>query len=131
MFLDASAFCSMLMNEDDAGTFSIKLREARQRITSPIAMWETIISASKGLGTDLEVVRLDVERYVTEFQISVVAIEPDMTRLALDAFRRYGKGRHPAALNFGDCFSYACARYHNVPLLYKGNDFSQTDIEAA
>lgn len=131
MFLDASAFCSMLMYEEDAGLFSMKLREARQRITSPMAMWETIISASKGLGMDLEVVQLDVERYVTEFQISVVAIEPDMTRLALDAFRHYGKGRHPAALNFGDCFSYACARYHNVPLLYKGNDFSQTDIEAA
>jgi ribonuclease VapC len=51
--------------------------------------------------------------------------------LALDAFRRYGKGRHPAALNFGDCFAYACAKHHKVPLLHKGNDFSQTDILTA
>jgi len=51
--------------------------------------------------------------------------------MAIDAFERFGKGRHPAALNFGDCFAYACARRFGVPLLYKGDDFPQTDIEPA
>jgi ribonuclease VapC len=50
---------------------------------------------------------------------------------ALDAFERFGKGRHPAALNLGDCFAYACARLAGAPLLYKGDDFPQTDIETA
>jgi len=52
------------------------------------------------------------------------------TFLALEAYDRFGKNRHPANLNFGDCFAYACARHYGVPLLYKGNDFTKTDIAA-
>lgn len=62
MFLDASAFCAMLMEEVDAEFFSSKLREAGQRITSPMAVWETTVNVSKGLNIDLETARLDVER---------------------------------------------------------------------
>jgi ribonuclease VapC len=51
-----------------------------------------------------------------------------MTSLALGAFERFGRSRHPADLNFGDCFAYACARAYRAPLLYKGNDFAQTDL---
>lgn len=58
-------------------------------------------------------------------------VVPETARIALDAFDRYGKGRHPAQLNFGDCFAYACARYLGKPLMFKGADFPQTDIEAA
>ena len=72
-----------------------------------------------------------VKEFLAEFKIEIVAVQPDMTPLALDAFRRYGRGRHPAALNFGDCFAYACAKHHSVPLLYKGDDFAQTDIQSA
>jgi ribonuclease VapC len=119
------------MNEDDAEVLSAKLHGAERRITSPMAIWETAVSASRGLGIDLKTAEADIERYLSSFKIVVVAIDHDMTSLALDAFRRYGKGRHPAALNFGDCFAYACAKHHKVPLLYKGNDFSQTDIKSA
>jgi ribonuclease VapC len=131
MFLDASAFCAMLMREDDAEFFSSKLRDAKQRLTSPMAVWETAVSVSKGLDIEIETARLDVERFLSEFKIETTAIEPETAALALDAFRRYGKGRHPAALNFGDCFAYACAKHHKVPLLYKGDDFARTDIESA
>jgi ribonuclease VapC len=131
MFVDASALCAMLMNEEDAEALSSKLHEASKRIISPMAVWEAAVSTSKGLGSDLNDVELDIERYLHFFKISVVAINPEMTSLALDAYRRYGKGRHPAGLNFGDCFAYACAKHHKVPLLYKGDDFSQTDIESA
>jgi ribonuclease VapC len=63
--------------------------------------------------------------------IAVVTVAAETRALAIDAYDRYGKSRHPAALNFGDCFAYACARYERVPLLYKGDDFPHTDIEAA
>ena len=62
--------------------------------------------------------------------IEMIAVPPATARLALDAFERYGKGRHPARLNFGDCFAYACARHFGQPLMFKGSDFAQTDIEA-
>ena len=96
-----------------------------------MAVWETAVNVSKGLDLELETVQLEVERHLSEFKIENIAIAPEMTAIVLDAFRRYGKGHHPAALNFGDCFAYACARHHKVPLLYKGEDFSQTDIESA
>jgi len=64
-------------------------------------------------------------------EIDVAAVPPQTAKIALDAFERYGKGRHPARLNFGDCFAYACARHFGQPLMFKGSDFPQTDIEAA
>ena len=131
MFIDASAFCALLMDEDDAESLSRRLRDAKSRITSSLAIWETAVAVSKTLGIRLDIVQKDIEKFLADFRIVVVAIEPDMHELALDAFRRFGKGRHPAALNFGDCFAYACARHHRMPLLFKGNDFALTDIEAA
>ncbi len=61
----------------------------------------------------------------------VEPVDRNTTELAVMAHQRFGKGRHPASLNFGDCFAYACARQLGLPLLYKGNDFSGTDIETA
>lgn len=61
----------------------------------------------------------------------VVPIDKSISDLALQAFERYGKGRHKASLNIGDCFAYACAKRHKVPLLFKGNDFGMTDVEIA
>lgn len=73
----------------------------------------------------------EVTTFLTQFEINSVAITPEMTTTALDAFDRFGKGRHPAALNFGDCFAYAFAKHSRVPLLFKGDDFALTDIQAA
>lgn len=100
-------------------------------MTSPLAIWESVANVSRILAIEHERAQRLVEQFLAEFTIVVTAIVPAMTSLALDARRRFGKGRHPAALNFGDCFAYACAKHHKVPLLYKGNDFAQTDIEAA
>lgn len=70
-----------------------------------------------------------VERLIREAAIEIVPIEPDQARLAVEAFSRYGKGRgHPAQLNLANCLSYACAKIRGVPLLYKGRDFSHTDL---
>jgi ribonuclease VapC len=64
-------------------------------------------------------------------QIEIVAMNADQAELARAAWRKYGKGNHPAGLNIGDCCAYALAKYSGEPLLFKGNDFSQTDIQAA
>jgi len=72
-----------------------------------------------------------IERFLQEFHIEVLPLAEPHVRVAVDAFSRYGKGRHAAGLNFGDCMAYAVAKLANVPLLYVGEDFSRTDIASA
>jgi ribonuclease VapC len=131
VFIDASALCSILTNEDDAVDLGHRLRRAENRLISPLSIWETVLNVARIAARDPDWARDIVEQFLADFQIRTVAIEPEMASIALDAYRRYGKGRHPAGLNFGDCFAYACARHHNVPLLYKGDDFSKTDVLSA
>jgi ribonuclease VapC len=73
----------------------------------------------------------ELDLWLHKAGIEIVAVEAEHADQARRAWRRYGKGRHPASLNFGDCFSYALAALTGEPLLYTGNDFSQTDIRAA
>lgn len=131
MFVDASAFVAILASEDDADALLTKLQQTEKRYTSPMAIWET----SLALGRQRRIAPMDALALVTDFlkllPVKVDPIENATTELAVDAYQRFGKGRHPAGLNFGDCFAYACARHLNMPLLYKGDDFSKTDIEAA
>ena len=101
------------------------------RFTSPLAVWETVIAVARVLGIDLQDAASAVEDFLVLTEIEVRSLPAEVRGLALMAYDRYGKGRHPAALNFGDCFAYACARFAGAPLLYKGGDFPQTDIETA
>jgi ribonuclease VapC len=71
----------------------------------------------------------DLDLLIAKAQVSLTPVDEEQANLARRAFQKYGKGRHPAGLNFGDCFSYALARALDEPLLFKGNDFPQTDIE--
>ena len=100
-------------------------------MTSGLALWETVVATSRILGLPVDDVANDVRTYLEENDISCIPIDESIALAALEAFGRYGKGRHPAKLNLGDCFAYACARHHRVPLLYKGEDFALTDIEPA
>lgn len=131
MFVDASALVAVLASEDEADTLLARLQQAEIRYTSPMAIWET----SLALGRQRRIAPMDALALVTDFlkllPIKVEAVDYDTTELAVLAHQRFGKGRHPAGLNFGDCFAYACARQLDMPLLYKGDDFSRTDIEAA
>jgi ribonuclease VapC len=131
MFVDASVLVAMMTNESDAGALSERLSTAVLRLTSPMALWEASIAYSRISGVEPKAALREVEAYIRPLGIEVIAISPAATAAAVAAYQRYGKGRHPAALNFGDCFAYACARQLDVPLLYKGDDFSQTDIETA
>lgn len=131
MFVDASALTAMLTDESDARALLARMQNYPKRITSPLAVWETVIAVVRILGLTVHDAESAVEDYLKLMGITVVAVAAETRTLALDAYDRYGKSRHPAALNFGDCFAYACARHERVPLLYKGDDFPQTDIEAA
>jgi ribonuclease VapC len=75
--------------------------------------------------------RADLERFLKRAEIDVVPVSLEQVDLACDAFRRFGKGRHPAGLNIGDCFAYALAKVTGEPLLFKGEDFGRTDLTAA
>jgi ribonuclease VapC len=131
MFIDASALTAMVAGEPEAAEFLARLQRSRIRITSPIAMWETAVAVARLLDLSIKEAGQAAGEFVELMEIEAVAILPEAGALALDAFDRYGKGRHPARLNMGDCFAYASARHLKQPLLYKGADFAQTDIEAA
>ena len=131
MFVDASALCAILLGEPDADALTVKLSEAPYRLTSAIAVFETVRALIRVVEMDVSEARAVVARFLDVAEIGTVAIGDAEREAALDAMQRFGKGRHPARLNMGDCFSYACARTHAAPLLFKGDDFSQTDIEAA
>ena len=129
MFVDASAFCAILLGEAEAVGLAECIARTDRPITSAIAVWETARALVREQGVEVSQALEDVEALLDRGRIAVVAIGAAEHRLALKAFDRFGKGRHPAALNMGDCFAYACARAQGVPLLYKGEDFSRTDIE--
>lgn len=131
MFIDASALTALLTNEDEARELLARLQQTGTRLTSPLAVWEATIAVARVLDLSVAGAAEAVESYLALIEISIVTVVPETARIALDAFDRYGKGRHPARLNFGDCFAYACARHLGQPLMFKGADFPQTDIEAA
>ena len=72
-----------------------------------------------------------MDEWIDHFGVEVVPVDLAQARIAADAFTRFGRGQHPARLNYGDCFAYALAASRNVPLLYKGTDFGRTDIQSA
>ena len=131
MFADASALTAILLKEPDEASLVARMQAHPLRVTSPMAVWETVMAVSRGLGLSIAVAEVAVEDLLKVTQIEVRPLLPEVRHVAVEAHARFGKGRHPAALNFGDCFAYACARHAHVPLLYKGDDFSRTDIEAA
>ncbi|MDZ4373238.1 MAG: type II toxin-antitoxin system VapC family toxin [Phenylobacterium sp.] len=131
MFVDASALVAILVGEPDAPALLGKLEAASSRITSSIAVYEAVLAVSRIKDRPLGQVRMAVKSLLARGDIRIVDVGPLEGDLALDAFDRYGKGRHPARLNMGDCFAYACARTHGVPLLFKGDDFGQTDVMIA
>jgi ribonuclease VapC len=129
VFVDASAFAAILLSEPDVEALERRLRlSSTELIVSPLAMFETVLAIAPKLRLTLAAAEIRVLEYAS-FDMMIVPITPEIGRLALDARSRYGKGTdHPAQLNMGDCFAYACAKAHGVPLLYKGDDFVHTDL---
>ena len=131
MFVDTSVIVAILADEADAGLLATKLAEAKHRYTSGLVILEAAMRLSSLLRVDPLDAEARIQRVLEEAKISVVAINASIAKRAVAAFAAFGKGRHPAQLNLCDCMSYACAQAYRVPLLFKGNDFSQTDILVA
>lgn len=131
MFVDASALVAILARESGFEAVADHLRRAKRPLTSGIAVYEAALAISRRTAS-FDEARAIVWDFVELVGVTVVPVSEAETRAALDAFERFGKGRgHPARLNMGDCFAYACARVHGVPLLFVGDDFARTDIPAA
>jgi ribonuclease VapC len=128
MVVDTSALVAILLAESDAERFARALGDAPVRLLSAVTRVELscVIEGRKG-----ETGRADVELLLRDGGFEVVNITPQQAEIAVDAFRRFGRGRHRARLNIGDCFSYALAVATDHSLLFKGVDFSHTDIRPA
>ncbi|RVD11187.1 MAG: type II toxin-antitoxin system VapC family toxin [Mesorhizobium sp.] len=141
MFLDASAIIAIILREPDAGHLLRKMEPAEKLYFSPSSAFEAIVAiarrksvAERGDQASTPPALIDqcqtiVMGFLDELKAVEIPLDTGIRELAIKAARDYGRYvGHPAKLNFGDCFSYACAKAYRVPLLYKGNDFSQTDM---
>lgn len=127
MVVDASALLAILFTEPERRAFSLALNHASSALLSPVNWYEAAVNA-ESYGTP-EVKAL--ESLIQRIGIQIVPIDEGQMQLAHAAWRKYGKGRHKARLNMGDCFAYALAKHTGEPLLYKGNDFVHTDVKSA
>ena len=127
MVADTSALIAILAGESDAQIFADAMRRNRPTLVSTGTAVELLIVAlGKG-----EAIYRDAVTLLHDPDIEIVQLDLNLILAAGEANRRYGKGRHPAALNFGDTFAYALASVRNLPLLFKGNDFARTNVTPA
>jgi ribonuclease VapC len=127
-FVDTSAVVAILMAEGDAPALSARLKQSELCMTSAAVRLEAcmVIAARRAISPDRAQDYFDA--LSSEAGVTEIPIDERIGRLAVQCFSRFGKGRHPAQLNFGDCLSYACAKAHEAYLLFKGDDFSKTDV---
>jgi ribonuclease VapC len=128
MVLDTSAVVTINMREPGYHRIAACVDGALARLIGAPSLFESAMVLSSRLEVDA---RPLLAEFIAARRIEVVVFSEEHYRVATEAFLRYGKGRHPAALNFGDCMSYATAMLADLPLLFIGNDFSQTDVRAA
>ena len=125
MVIDTSAILAILQNEPEQDAFIEAIESADIRLVSAASFFEASIVILTRYGMDGI---LDLDLFLAKAGIEISSVDSDQANIARRAFREFGRGRHPAELNFGDCFSYALAKSLDLPLLFKGNDFSKTDI---
>jgi ribonuclease VapC len=130
--VDASAIVAMLTREADADMLLTTLETAGPAETTPVAVYEAVLGVSRKRQWSVAEAETHVRDFLEAAGVPIQPIQPETAHVALEAFARYGKGRgHPARLNLGDCFAYAQAKLSGAALLFKGDDFSKTDIESA
>ena len=123
--VDTSVIVAISLQEPDFHNYEELLETTPELLMSATTYVELgIVCATRGIAEK-------AQKILQTYGIQIVAFDEPMAAAAVEAFQRYGKGRHPAALNFGDCCSYALAKVRQIPLLFKGTDFSLTDIRRA
>jgi ribonuclease VapC len=128
MVIDTSALMAILNREPEGRAFRDAIKLAPNRLISAATLVEAgIVAVSRKADAGLE----ELNALTLAMKLDVVPVTDEHATLAIQAFQRFGKGRHPAGLNYGDCFSYALAKATGEPLLFNGNDFFQTDAKQA
>ena len=125
--VDTSALVAIVLGEADAERYLAELQRSPARL-SAVSLVESAIVVEARQGPDAA---RDLHLLVDATIDVVVPVDDDQVKAAIAAWRRFGRGRHPAGLNLGDCFAYAVAQLAGVPLLYRGDDFSSTDVASA
>jgi ribonuclease VapC len=128
MIIDTSALVAVLDQEPEAERIVRTLVSAPERMLSAANLVEVGIVMQARHGDDGA---RDLDLLLAKLRVEIAAVTASQAAIARKAFRRYGRGRHAANLNFGDCFAYALAEDKSAPLLFKGNDFGHTDVKRA
>jgi ribonuclease VapC len=126
MVIDTSALLAIFLAEPERQGFLDRIVDAESRLISAANALETgiVLEAKRG-----EAAGREFDLFLVRARFQIVPVDAEQVEIARSAWRKYGKGHHPAALNFGDCFAYALAKSSGEALLAKGADFAQTDIE--
>ncbi len=128
MIIETSALLAILLDEEERRLFNETIEAAASRAMSVATFVEVSIVIESRFGAEGT---RDLDLFINQAGIEIADVDQDQGRLARQAFSRFGKGRHPADLNYGDCFAYALAVARGESLLYKGTDFALTDITSA
>jgi ribonuclease VapC len=128
MVIDTSALVAILCDEPDAPLFEVAIESDPTRLISSATLVETAIVIEARFG---EEGGRKLDLLIHKAQIEIAPFDQEQAEIAREAYRPYGRGRHPAALKYGDCFAYALSTVRGEPLLYKGEDFARTDIQRA
>jgi ribonuclease VapC len=125
MVVDSSAVMAVLRREAEAAAFAAAIEQAEVRLISAANVLDLgMVAESRGRAGARE-----LDDFLERSRFEIVPFDAEQAALARDAFRRFGKGRHPARLNFGDCIAYALSKASGEPLLFKGGDFARTDVD--
>lgn len=127
MVLDSSAIVAIFLNEPDAALLERRIADDPVRLISAGTLIETGILIESKIGA---VGGRELDLWLQHAKVDIVPVDEEQAEFARRGWRRFGKGRHPAGLNYGDCFSYALAITRDEPLLFKGGDFQKTDVKA-
>lgn len=125
MVIDTSAIVAIALDEPDAAALEARIADDPVRLISAATVLEATIVLETRLG---DAGGREFDLWLLKIGAEIVPVDAEQTEAARRAWRRYGKGRHPAGLNYGDCFAYALALTRGEPLLYKGGDFARTEI---
>ena len=126
MVIDTSAIIACLLGEPERASFAAAIEADPVRLISVVGVVEaSFVMLSRKRADGLT----DLQAFLDDGEIERIPVDVRQAEAAVEAFRRFGKGRHPARLNIGDCFAYALAKSRRTALLFIGNDFAQTDIE--
>lgn len=128
LIVDASALLAILLDEPERKQFRELIARSADPEISPVNFLEVCLRIDRGSMPDTSD---RLEPLLGRLGLGIATVGPEQAYLARDAFQRYGKGKHRAKLNLGDCFAYALAKARGEPLLFKGDDFRHTDVEAA